>query len=123
MQQQREKRDVIYIKQHILVHLIPGKVRVKISEAEKIGLSKVANKLAGVVCGDSTYMDFMKTVLNFFVAFKKEYNKSFVAVHIVDVARDVMSSNFLTAIRAQYNYRYILVARKILRHGSVCARA
>lgn len=57
--------DVNWIQQHILVRLIVREDKAVIGEAKRVRLSKLANKVNGAVCHDSTFVEIMKTTLNF----------------------------------------------------------
>lgn len=73
------------------------------------------------VCCDATFVHPRKTRLNFSVAFEKDYKEKFSATIIVDIMEDMISSDFLTRMSAQFNYRYIRVARMILKQNGVPA--
>lgn len=59
-----------------------------------IKLSKLANKVTGIVCRDSTFKDLMKTYLSLAIAFDKEYNDNVVVSSIVDFVEDKIALTF-----------------------------
>lgn len=94
---------------------------VPLSEAEGIRTRKPANNLAGVVHHDMTVVDLVKSILNFAIAFEKEFNKNFVTTGILDIVRDMMCSIILTEMRAQCYNRYIRIAKIQLENGIILA--
>lgn len=53
-----------------------------ISAKEKIKLRKFCSKLVVIVRTDFTFVEFLKSVLNFSIAFEKEYSERYVAARI-----------------------------------------
>lgn len=66
-----------------------------------------------------TVMDLMKTIQNFVMAFKREYNGRFVARRIVGILTNMIGSDILTGLSAQSYYRYFRAAKMTLRDKSV----
>lgn len=64
----------------------------------------------------------MKAILTFPIPFEKECNEKLVSPRIVDIVKDVISSDFLTGISAQTFYQYISVIRMMLKHKGVLAK-
>lgn len=64
----------------------------------------VANKMIRIVCLDYSFVDLMKTILNFPISFELEYMETVVATHDVDVLKARIGSAFLTGDNAQYDY-------------------
>lgn len=91
--------DICSIQQVILGHFIVQEIKVTISEAGVIKLSRLANKLTGNFRRDSTFADVMKTILKFAISFEKEYNKRFVLSPTMDITKDMMYSDFPTGMR------------------------
>lgn len=60
----------------------------------------LSNKVTGDVGHDTTFVDLMKTILHFSIAFEKVYNDMLFATRIVDVVKDMMSSDFLAGMSA-----------------------
>lgn len=48
------------------------------------------------------FIDTMKTIFNFAVAFENKYCEKCAATHNVDIVKDMMDSDVLTGIIAQY---------------------
>lgn len=69
--------------------------RVAISEAVEIKLSKLSNNVTEIVFLDSTFVDLMKTILNFLIALETLQREKFVATHILDILKDMMGSKLL----------------------------
>lgn len=65
------------------------------------------------------FLDFIEIILNVTSASEKEYKETFVATPIVDIVKDIISSEFLAVTIAQSHYRYTRVVKMILRHESV----
>lgn len=57
--------DLGRTQQHILVRLILQKCRLTVIKAEGTNLSKLSNKVPGILCRDFTFMDLMKAILDF----------------------------------------------------------
>lgn len=55
------------------------------------------------MCNDSTFMDRMKRILNFVIAFRKAYNEMFGAAGIEDIVKDMMGYDFLPGV-SDYSY-------------------
>lgn len=69
--------------------------------------------------GFLSFLKLMKAILNFAIAFEKEYNEKLVTSRILSIVKDMLDSDFLTGISIQSYYRYIRVAATILMHESV----
>lgn len=92
-----------------------------ISSAEEIKLSKSSNRVIGIEHRDSTFMYFMKKVLNLTTTFKKEYNYKFFTTSVDDTVKHMTGSTFLTGMNVQFCYRDTLVANKRFRHYCILA--
>lgn len=57
--------------------------------------------MTDIVRRSSTFVDLMKTIFNFAIAFKKEYNEKCFAICVLDAVKEMMSSERLTRISAQ----------------------
>lgn len=99
--------DVVSIQQHILVCLIVAEERVALNETEKIRLRELANMLTVILRRNSTFLNLMKTILNFTVAFQKKYNDQFITILIVQILIYMVGFRFLRARSAQSYYRYL----------------
>lgn len=64
MRQLLVEGDVGWLQQQTLLRLIVQESRVPISKAETITLSKLANKLTGILRRGYKIMDLMRTILN-----------------------------------------------------------
>lgn len=85
--------DVVgWIQQHVLAPFIVSKVRVAISKAEELKLSKLSSKVTELVRHDSRFVDLMKKILYIAIAFQTEYCDKFVATIIVEIVKSTMSS-------------------------------
>lgn len=67
-----------------------------INEDEGIDLTSLTNKVTSIVCGKATFVDLLKTDLNFAVTFQKKYNMKFISTAFVDIVKHVMGSDLLT---------------------------
>lgn len=54
--------------------------------------------MTGIVVCDSNFVDFVKKVLNFSIAFEKVYNEKIIASRILDILKDMIRSELLTGI-------------------------
>lgn len=93
----------------------------EIMEAERIKLGQLSNKATGAVRHDSTFVNFMKTILIFTMSLEKEGSKKPVVNHILGILRDMWGSEFLTGMGAQSFYRYIRIAKMMLMDENVLA--
>lgn len=59
-------------------------------------MCKLTDKVPEVVCHDSTFLDLVKNILDFVIAFEKEYRERLVATCTVDIVKDMKASAFLT---------------------------
>lgn len=75
--------------------------------------------MSSVVNHESTFLNLVKTVLNFAIAFEKEYDEKFVATGVVDIAKDMIGSDILTRMCSQYYYRNIQIAKMFMRNESI----
>lgn len=83
-------------------------------------MSKLAKKDSWILHHNSMFVDLLKTILYFPIAFKKEeYRQTFVASRVFETVKNMMSSDFLTEMSAQLYYRYILFAEMVLRDDGV----
>lgn len=98
--------------------LIIRRERVANSEVEGIKLSKLASKVTCIVRRYSTFVHFMKTILNFSTALDKVYNGKFVKVRIVNVTKNVICFEFLTGMNALSDYRDSCIAKMVLTNES-----
>lgn len=64
-------------------------------------------------------MDLKRAILNFAIAFEKDYNKKLVATSVVNTVKDIMGSNFFNGMSTQFYYRYVPTAKIMLRHEIV----
>lgn len=119
MRQLHMDRDIGRVQQHIPVLLISREDRVANSGGGRIKIGSIANKVAGIGLHDFTFLDVMKTILHYSVVFAKAYTGKLVAARIVDIAKDMIRSDFHTAMSAQSYYGYIQVAKVILGHENV----
>lgn len=108
--------NVGWIQQNIPVRFIVREDIVVIRKSEGIKLSKLKNKVTVNVRYDSTFLDHMKTILNFSPIFKKKYDEKIFATGIVDKAKDMIAFDLLAEMSAQSYYRYFLVAKMMLTH-------
>lgn len=90
-----------------------------ISKAEEIKLSKVLNELTKIVHRYCMFVDFMKRNLNFAISFEKTYMEKFVASRTLNVKKDVMVSDLLTGMNSKPCYKYIYVAKVILKQDAI----
>lgn len=60
-------------------------------------------------------------MLNFAVAFAKDYNERFVTASIVNIVKDMMDSHLLTGLNPRSQYRIIHVNSIVSRHDRVLA--
>lgn len=93
----------------------------EISDDEGIMLRKYANELTGIVYRYSTFVDLIKTILNFSNPFEKKYNWNLFETHIVNSVKDMTGSHILTGMSAQFYYRYNRPAKIILSHVGIIA--
>lgn len=82
-----------------------------IAHTEAIKLNNVSNKLTGLIWRDSSFVEVMKFVLNFIVAFQRGHGVSFIAVRMVDIVDDMLSSDIMTSNSRQKYYGYIRKAK------------
>lgn len=73
------------------------------------------------MCRDYTFVDLITILLKFTPGYDKEYSKIVLATCTVFIVNDMMRSNILRGMRDQIYYRYIRVARLMLRHKSLLA--
>lgn len=92
-----------------------------ISVVERIRLSKLAHEMTEIVRGDSTFVDFHKTILNFASPFEMEYNDKFVTNRTANIAKDMTVSKLLTGMSVQSYYQYVWVSGRLLKPESVLA--
>lgn len=64
---------------------------------------------------ESTFVDFMKKILNLATAFKKKYNERFVSTGNVDIVKYMMGLDFLTGMIAKSYKLYIRVVEMMWR--------
>lgn len=119
IEQLHMKGAMVPVQEHILVLFIVWEGIVAITKAIGIELSGLANKINGILRCNSTCVNLMKTTLNLFIVFGKEYNEKVMETLILDIVIGVKRSDSQTGIRAQSYCRYIRIANIILRHGSV----
>lgn len=98
------ERVIGWIQQHMLITLMVQKDNVAVGEAEKIKLKKLANKGTKMVCGDSIFVDFMKTILKVTVAVGNNYNTKFASCYTINIIKDMMCSAFLIGMSTQSYY-------------------
>lgn len=67
-------------------------------KGDETSLSKLANNVTGIVRCYGLFVHLMNTVLNFFIAFKKECNEKFNATSIVFIVNLIMRSYFLSVM-------------------------
>lgn len=65
-----------------------------LTEAERINRRMLANKVVGIVRRDYLFVDFMKIMLNFAIAFDNEYKENFIIARTLDIVKDVIGSDF-----------------------------
>lgn len=68
---------------------------------------------------ESTFVDLMKTILNFATAFENENKVKFVAAGIMDTVNDMSVSDLVTGMRTKYYDQYVWVAKMLLNEKSV----
>lgn len=61
-----------WFQQHILAHITAQKVKVQISDGEQTMLNKLRNEMTGIIVCDSKFLNLMKTILNFAIAFEEK---------------------------------------------------
>lgn len=93
----------------------------EVCRTKGITLRRILNKVTGILRCDSTFVNLMKTVMNFAVTFEKCYGEKFVATSTLDTVKDMIGSHFLKIMRSLSYYRYDRVAKKILKHESILA--
>lgn len=111
MLQRLVESDVGWIQYHILVCLIFREDKMAIRQAEGIKLSKLADKVAGVVRCSFMFADLMNMIPHFALSSKKKYSDKVDTAQIVDDMQHMMSTDLLTITRPQPHNEYILVAR------------
>lgn len=111
--------DIARVQQRILARFIILEDWVVITEGKGIELRQLANAVTGIVRSDSTFMDLIKTIFNVSILFQKDYHEKLVATRTLDILTDMMGSDFLTGMSAQFYYRYIQVAKRILKLHSI----
>lgn len=89
------------------------------SKVDGINLSKLENKLTGIVYRDSKLLDFIEPILNFAITSKQKYHLKLAATRNMDVVKDMISSDFLTGMSSQPYYRYIRVSTMMMRRESI----
>lgn len=72
MRQLHVEHYVDWIEQHILICVIVREDKVAISKAKEIRPRKLANNVTRIVHCDSIFLDLIKTIMNFTIAFEKE---------------------------------------------------
>lgn len=118
MRQRGVAGNVGWTQQRILVSFIVWKDRLAVSENGGMKLSELASQATRMVWRYLTFKDLAKTVLNFPIASRKEYNKKFVPISAVDIVKDLKGPDLLKWTSAHFYYRYIRWGM-ILRHESV----
>lgn len=72
MQQLHVNDQLRRIQRHIQFRLISWEDKFAINKAKNIKLRKFTNKMARMFCRDFTFLNFMKTIMNFTISFEKE---------------------------------------------------
>lgn len=78
-------------------------------------VSRLATKMTSIVHGLCKFGDQMKKVLDFAVRFENMYREKSAAVYILDIVKNVISSESLTGMSGLICYRYIAVAEAMLK--------
>lgn len=81
-----------------------------VSEAGRIKLSRLTNKVARIVRHDSTYVHMMNMILSFVASFEEAYYTNLDRSGTIEIVKDVVSSDSLKLMSAQSIYRYIRAA-------------
>lgn len=68
------------------------------------------------MCSDFMFVDLPNTTLNLAIAFKKEYNGKFDAARTMGIVKNKMRSDFRTVMSTRSYYRYIRLAKMVLKH-------
>lgn len=91
----------------------------RISLAQKIKLSKIANIFTAILRLEVTFTNLMRSLLSYSGAFEEDYGVLFVDIRIKDIVEDMTPSNFLTAnFRATYTH-YIRIGKMIIKYRVV----
>lgn len=102
MGQMQVQEEVDWIQQHVLVFPIYREENMAISKAEESRLRRLANALTGILRFEITFLNLVKTVLNFTLAFEKEYDEKFIITRIADILKVMIGSGTLTSITVQF---------------------
>lgn len=74
-------------------------------KAEEMMLSKLVKKATRTVELASTSVDFIRTIVNVSIAFKRSKIAKFVATLIVDIVNDILGFEYLMKLSTQSYYR------------------
>lgn len=113
------KGDVRSIDQHSMVFLIVREDAKEFGEARRFKPSKPANEVTRIMCHDAKFLTLMEAMLNFTIAFEKEYSERLVATRNLDIVKSMTGSDFLAGMTTQFYYQFILPAKMVVRSGSV----
>lgn len=70
-------------------------------------MNQFGNRVNGILRSYSTFVEHCHTIFNFALALRKKNNEKYVSTWIVDIVKDVLSSNLLKSMSTQYNHWYI----------------
>lgn len=83
------------------LHLLVHEANDKISRAEKIMLSRIANIVKGIAGHDFMLADLMKTLVSIAMPFRQDYKETFVANRIVNNVKDLIGFDYLIGMTVE----------------------